>query len=101
MRLRDACARFARAPRDEKEDHDVRRSVGARHAPGGWIVAAGWNGLRVLRDRRRAGPRKLCAGGYTGSTAKGSMEEDAPGVDQETLEMMDGQAAGGQRMRKT
>ncbi|MFG6194816.1 helix-turn-helix domain-containing protein [Nonomuraea sp. JJY05] len=43
---------FARAPRDEKEDHDVRRLAGARHAPGDWIqrariVVASWDGLRV------------------------------------------------------
>ncbi|MEV0150701.1 MULTISPECIES: helix-turn-helix domain-containing protein [unclassified Nonomuraea] len=43
---------FARAPRDESEERDVRRLAGARHAPGDWIqrariVVASWDGLRV------------------------------------------------------
>jgi transposase len=42
---------FARAARDEREERDVRRLAGARHAPGDWIqraqiVALSWDGLR-------------------------------------------------------
>ncbi|QIS23440.1 hypothetical protein [Nocardia terpenica] len=41
---------FARAAREEKEEHDVRRLAGVRHAPGDWIarariVAMSWGGL--------------------------------------------------------
>lgn len=41
----------ARPPRDEREEQDVRRLAGARHAPGDWIqrariIVASWDGMR-------------------------------------------------------
>jgi transposase len=43
---------FARAPLDEKEDHQIRKLAGSRHAPGDWIlrarmIAGSWEGKRT------------------------------------------------------
>jgi transposase len=51
---------FARAPRDEEEERDIRRLAGARHAPGDWIqraqiVALSWDGVRVPAIADRVG----------------------------------------------
>ncbi|WP_431933323.1 helix-turn-helix domain-containing protein [Nonomuraea jabiensis] len=70
---------FARAARDEKEERDVHRLAGARHAPGEWIlcapiVVAGWDGLCVSAIAARLDCRpERCPGSYTTSTPKGSM----------------------------
>jgi len=43
---------FARSPLDEKEDHQLRKLAGSRHAPGDWILRArmivgSWEGKRT------------------------------------------------------
>ena len=43
---------FARAPVDEKEEHQIRKLAGSRHAPGDWITRArmivrSWEGKRT------------------------------------------------------
>ena len=51
---------FARAPRNEEEERDIRRLAGARHAPGDWIqraqiVALSWDGVRVPAIAEKVG----------------------------------------------
>ena len=43
---------FARSPLDEKEEHQIRKLAGSRHAPGDWILRAkmivgSWDGKRT------------------------------------------------------
>ncbi|CCF85353.1 helix-turn-helix domain-containing protein [Nitrolancea hollandica] len=43
---------FARPPKDAREEHQLRKLAGSRHAPGDWIqrarmIAGSWDGLRT------------------------------------------------------
>src|SRR5215472_6393557 len=51
---------FARPPRDEREEGQVRRLAHSRHAPGDWIrrarmIVGSWEGLRTTEIARELG----------------------------------------------